>query len=177
MLLNKLQHITGFIRADDGLAASEFALIFPVMLTMLLSTIDIGHGLLVNKKAIVASQIAADLLGREIAISNDELDDAIQAAELSMHPYNITNFGIDVASVRYDSDGDPVIEWRETENMDPLNDVETRSQSLGNAGEGVLFVTVQYLYEPVFSGFVIGNIEMQETGVVRGRRNAYIPRE
>jgi len=60
-----------YTRGDDGVAAIESALMFPTLIMMLVSMVDIGNGILANQKLIAASQITADLITRE---ANPTLD-------------------------------------------------------------------------------------------------------
>lgn len=162
---------------EDGVAAMEFVLIFPVLMTILFGVYDLGTGFLVNQKVISASQIVSDLISRNVSISDSELDDIITAGRLALAPYDTATMGYDVISVSFDSDGNPVEEWRRTSGM-PENQVAFDSTSaLGGEGDGVVVVSVSYNYEPVFGGFVIQNIPMMETSFARGRRTPVVSME
>ena len=163
---------------DDGLAALEAALTFPIFIAMLFAVVDIGSGITVNKKVVSASQITADLLSRAPAVTDADIQDAIAAARLAIEPYSTTDFGIDIAAVRFEgSSANPTIIWRETEGMTPNADVETRSDGLGTENEGLIFVTVEYNYSPRFSSVFLGDFNMREYAVFRGRRNSFVMRQ
>jgi Flp pilus assembly protein TadG len=53
-------------RETEAVATVEAALVFPILLTLLLGTFDMGNGILANQKTIRASQIVADLMSRGI---------------------------------------------------------------------------------------------------------------
>jgi len=166
-----------FIRWHDdirAIAAVESALIFPVLLTMLLGTFDIGNAILVNQKAIRASQVVADLIARDIVVSYSNLDEAIEAGGLAFQPYADDAYGIDVVSVKFDEDGDPEIVWRETRNMTGMDDVMERVASLSQPNSGVVVVAAQFVYEPIFAGFVIDSVPMREVAFTKGRRSGVV---
>ncbi|MCB1721004.1 MAG: pilus assembly protein [Alphaproteobacteria bacterium] len=165
-----------WFESEDGVAAVEAALVFPILLTLLLGLVDLGNGILANQKAIRASQVAADLIARSSVVDTSMIDDALDASELAFQPFDTTTYGVDVVSVSFDDNANPVIEWRETRNMTPLADVETRVEDLAQAGEGVLLVAVEYQFEPMFAGFLIDEIPMQEIAFARGRHGAVIER-
>ncbi|HOO81436.1 MAG TPA: TadE/TadG family type IV pilus assembly protein [Alphaproteobacteria bacterium] len=165
-----------WFKSEDGVAAVEAALVFPILLTLLLGLVDLGNGILANQKAIRASQVAADLIARSSVVDTSMIDDALDASELAFQPFDTTTYGVDVVSVSFDDDANPVIEWRETRNMTPLADVEVRVEDLAQAGEGVLVVAVEYQFEPMFAGFLIEEIPMQEIAFARGRQGAVIER-
>lgn len=170
-----------YIRAkaedESGLAAIEAAMIFPILLTMLLGVFDLGNGILANQKAIRASQVVADLVTRDMMIDDTGIDEAIEAGELALSPLDTSSFGVDVTSLRFDSDAEPVILWRETRNMSENANVLEDVAPLAEENSGVVAVTVQYMFEPVFAGFVIDEFQMVEKAFARGRRSAIVTKE
>jgi len=155
---------------EDGVALMEFVLIFPVMITILFGVYDLGNGFLVNQKTIAASQIISDLVSRNVSLTEEQLDDIIQAGQLAIQPYDLDSVGYDIVSVSFDEDDQPVAEWRRTVNMPENETAFNSSVALGDEGDGVIIVSISYNYEPVFGGFVIDNIPMMETSFARGRR-------
>lgn len=164
-------------REEDGLAALEAGIIFPILLTLLLSTFDMGNAILSNQKTIRASQVAADLVTRERVISSADLNEAIEASRLAFEPLNSSSFGIDVVSVRFDEDAHSEIVWRETRNMTADPDILDRVADLAEPDGGVVVVVVQYIFEPIFAGFVVNDIPMQEIAFARGRQSAVVNME
>ncbi|MCC7304797.1 MAG: pilus assembly protein [Alphaproteobacteria bacterium] len=166
--------IKKWVGAEDAVAAVEAALVFPILMTLLLGTFDMGNAILANQKTIRASQVAGDLITRERTISSAGIDEAVEAGELAFAPLDASSFGVDIVSLRFNDDAEPEIVWRETRNMSPNPDVLDSVASLAEAGNGVVVVTVQYLFEPIFSGFVTGEIPMQEISFTRGRKSAVV---
>jgi Flp pilus assembly protein TadG len=173
--------ITGFVKRwmaeEDAIASAEAALVFPILLTLLLGTFDMGNGILANQKAIRASQVVADLVTRNMSVDTTDIDEAITAGGLAFEPLDNSTYGIDIISVRFDDDAEPQIVWRETRNMTADPNVLDDVTSLAEAGNGVVVVVVKYLFKPVFAGFVIHDIPMEETAFARGRRSAVVNRD
>ncbi len=155
-------------------ASAEAALVFPILLVLLLGTFDMGNGVLANQKAIRASQIVADLVTRNMSVSAEEVNESITAGELAFAPMDSSSYGVDIVSIRFDDESNPEIVWRETRNMNANASVLDDVMSLAEAGNGVVVVTVRYLFEPVFSGFVVNEIPMEEVAFARGRRSAVV---
>lgn len=160
-----------------AVAATEFALIFPVLMAMLLGVYDVGNAIWVNQKTIAASQIIADLITRNVSVTDDIIDEAIEAGELALSPYDLTDMGIDIISLSYNVDDEAELVWRETRRMDPVDNVLDRAVGLGVDGDGALAVAVTYVYRPFFGRMVIGEIQMEEMTYARGRRTAVVARE
>lgn len=170
-ILNALHR---WYKNEDGLAAVEAALVFPVLLVLFLGTFDLGNGILANQKTIRASQVTADLIARTSQVDINMVNEAVEAGELALNPMPTDTFGVDIVSIEFDDDENPVIVWRDTRNMAPLPDVLTRVESLAQAGEGVLVVTIEYDFQPVFAGFVVDTIPMREIAFARGRQGAVV---
>lgn len=168
------QKIGMFWRGTTGTAAIESALLFPTLIVMLVSMVDIGNGLLSNQKLINAAQITADLITRESNPTLTDRTDAIQAGVLAMNPYDTTSYGYAITSYQFDPVGDPDVVWQESSGVVVESDDIAGLSDLGNPGEGVLMVKVEYTYEPFFTGFIIGPIEMQEIAYLRGRKSPVV---
>lgn len=167
-----------WVRQVEGVALMETALLFPVLLVMLFGVYDVGHAITANHKMITATQVAADLITRTQSVSDSELNQAIEAAGLAMRPYETgANLGIDIVSVQYNQDDEPVALWRETRNMTADATAVERSTGLGTEGEGAVIVTIVYDYEPTFGHMVINAFRMKETAFARGRRSSVVSRE
>lgn len=159
---------------NEAMAAVEAALIFPVMLTMLMSIYDFGNAILANQKTIRASQVVADLITRDSIVGEGDVTEAIQAGRLAFEPLNNATYGIDIVSIRFDEDANTEVVWRRSENIGSLPDAESAVADLETANEGVVMVTVDYQFEPLFAGFIIDTIQMREVAFSRGRRSPVI---
>ena len=169
--------LSKWIDEEDAVAAVEAALIFPIMLTLFLGIFDLGNAILANQKTIRASQVVADLITRENIVTAEDVTGAIEAGRLALEPMDSASYGVDIVSIRFDENADAAIIWRETFNMAPLPNALTAVAALQTANEGVVMVSVNYLYNPVFAGFAVGQISMGEVAFSRGRRASVILRE
>ncbi|MBX2834820.1 MAG: pilus assembly protein [Micavibrio sp.] len=162
---------------DDGLAAVEAALTFPVLLVMMLGLYDMGNGILANQKAIRASQIVADLVARDRSVDQLEINEIVAAGRLAFEPLDTGAYGVDIVSIRFDDEANPQIVWRETVNMSEMADVLSNVSALAEPDNGVVAVGVSYEFRPVFAGFVVDNIPMLEVAFSRGRKSAVVAKE
>ncbi len=163
-----------YAREEEATALIETVILMPVMISLLMGCFDLGQGILMNQKTIGASQIIGDLITRDETVTMGRLEDMITAGEMAFEPYSTATFGYDIASVEFDEDGEPVVLWRVTENMDPNDDAVASTEDIGSPGEGVVVVTSIYKYTPFFSHFVVDEINMKEVAFLRGRMSATI---
>ena len=165
----------GWIKDVQAVAAAESALIFPVLLTMLLGTFDMGYGILAAQKTIRAAQVTADLITRHRSVTDQDIDEAIEGGRLSMTPYGTETYGVDIMSLEFDEDSNVISLWCETRNSEPSSQAIDNVTPLASPNEGIVVVTVRYDYIPTFSGFIFDQIQMQEMAYSRGRLTATVP--
>jgi Flp pilus assembly protein TadG len=163
------------LRDDGGVAAIEAGFLFPLLMTIMCGTIDIGAALVTNLKVTNACQIVGDLLAREGTTNDAQIEDAIIAGRLSLNPYKTDSYGIDIVGIRYTGSSlTPTVIWRETVNMEESETIVERSAGLGRQDEGIIAVTVRYTFRPFFSGYIVGDIDMREEAFVRGRKGMFV---
>jgi hypothetical protein len=176
--IDMMKHIYNYINQwkqdTQAIAAVEASLIFPVLLVILVGTFDLGYGILAAQKNIRASQVTADLVTRGVNINATGVQEAYKAGELALQPLDTTSYGVDIISFRFDDEENPEIVWRETINMSPTPGVEGDVAALAEPGGGVVMVVSKYKYEPLFAGFVIDDIQMEERAFARGRRSTVV---
>ena len=170
--------IRRYFRDSDGSAAVEASFIIPILIVLFFGTMDMGRAVMTNQKTIKASQVAADLITREIQVSDSDVTEAIDAATLSLQPYDDDNLEFDIISVRFLEDSTPEIVWRETTpGMTAINDVIARVTPIAAPGSGVVVVVARYEYEPIVAGLVLDSIPMEEVAFARGRRSEVVCRD
>lgn len=178
--MKKNPHFFDWWKDQKASIAAEAGIFIPILFSMLVAVYDIGTAILINQKAINASQMTADLIAREISVDDAQIEDAIEAARQAMLPLNLTNFGIGIASVQYNEDDEPEILWQEVTGTSTAFEVEDApiqgTIGLGGEGDGMVVVKVNYDYDPVFSGSFLPSIMMQEVSYTRGRRLPVVTR-
>jgi hypothetical protein len=163
-----------FLQREDGMAAVEASFLFPIMIMMLVGTVDVGQGITLNQRVITASQVCADLIARNQSVTDSTINEAIEAARLVFQVDTTGKFGVDIVSLRFDEDQNPEIQWRETRNISPNDTAVASTAGVFKEGEGLIIVTVKFDYEPIFSGEIIDDFTMQEVAFARGRRNPVV---
>lgn len=159
---------------EEATALTESAILLPVMISMLMGCYDLGQGILMNQKTIGASQIIGDLITRDRSVTMSSLGDIVVAGELAFEPYTKEPFGYDIASIRFDADGNPQVLWRVTHNMAGNDAAIDSTRGLGVEGDGLVVVTANYTYDPYFTHFVVDEINMQEVAFLHGRKSATV---
>lgn len=110
-----------FGRNADGVAAVEFAFIFPVMLVAYCGLVDVAQMVMVNRKVTQLTSTLSDLTARsKQAVSSNEIAAIFEAANTVLMPYDTTKVKMAVASVVIDSNKIARVCWVQQPAVDPL---------------------------------------------------------
>lgn len=141
------------LRDRSGVTAIEFAIILPVMITILLGVTQFTGTVQTRLADENAAWEVADLVSRCRTVANADLTDAFTAASLIITATKTqpANFAYYAASVSFDPvTGAPGIDWR----SDAGTPVTTNGTILAKAtgqrsgGESVIVAGVDYSYQP-----------------------------
>lgn len=79
--------VTTFVQDRHGIAATEFAVIVPLMLVLLFSTVEFCSGMAVDRKVSLVARTVANLTSQGASASASDLTNFFAAANLIMVPY------------------------------------------------------------------------------------------
>jgi Flp pilus assembly protein TadG len=156
-----------FARHTDGAAAVEFAFLAPLLLLMLLATIEIGRAVNTDRHFTAAVGTAGDLVAREkflgqsksAALSN--LDSMMESVEHLMRPYDASSLKLAVISVRASTTdaADTRVSWAYShKGMSKPADCSHYAlpSDIVTEGNSVIVVDATYEFKPLFGDFVPG---------------------
>ena len=89
-----LAHLRGFARGEGGMAAVEFALILPIMLTVYLGGVEIGDGVAIDRKVAITTRTVADLASRYTTIKNADMSTILGASSVVIQPYGASPLAV-----------------------------------------------------------------------------------
>lgn len=190
----------GLIRDQRGIAAVEFALIVPLLLSLYFVTMEVSQAIETNKKVSRMSSMVADLVTQQQAISQCEVNAVMTIGDSILQPYSRSDSTIKVTAIQITAQqGQPptaVVEWSRkltggTPGIgDKKGSVATVPQDLMSPGF-LIRVESDLPYEPVITWtaeqqtatglgamgkiFENGILDMQETYYLRPRMSATIP--
>lgn len=101
-------------RANSGLAATEFALLFPMMLVMIFGSIDLVQGFSAKRKLANTVASIAEIAAREESLTQNNIDNLFEIGELSMKPFDSGKLNIVLTGLKTDplpNDGTGKVHW------------------------------------------------------------------
>jgi Flp pilus assembly protein TadG len=181
-----------FRKAEDGLAAVEFAFLLPVMITLFFGVVETTLALLCRADVSVMASTAADLISQEGAATPTDLSNVYAAAGTILYP-NTGTPTIRITSVIYDTTSQSTtsgkIDWTCTQagtgTLNPLSrskgDTVTFgtpltpvTQALMTTNGSVIIAEVAYSYTSPTTQVITGPINMTNNFLTKPRRVAQI---
>jgi len=162
-------------RHDGGIAATEFAMILPFLLLILMGVIELSNAMTAKRKLLNAVQSASDLIGQNTDVTSTDLDSIYLAAALTMDPLDTSSLTIGVSSVRFDdTTGAPAEDWTDSYNGGTVYLPLDKATGRGEAGASIVIVTGTYTYQPLIKLIIPASFTLNEIAYVRPRKVSYI---
>lgn len=190
-MLKKLRSIAGFRRAAEGLAAVEFALILPVMLTMLFGMGELSLAVFARTAISQVASTVTDLVAQKSTLTSGDISSVYAAANTLLYPYypqlSSSKPTIRIASVIYDTTTNSTtvgkVAWVCSQTgsgtLSPatraVNSTVTFTQPLLSSGASVVLVEVAYSYSSPTTQVITGAFNMKDKFQTKPRRVAQIP--
>ncbi len=167
------------LRCRRGIAASEFALILPLMVLVLVGTVELGNALLLDRKVSRAAHIAADLVAQSRQITTGELNDVFEAVEEILQPFP-ASMAITLTSVYFDPDDDQIrVAWSQTRNGQAHSQGSAFALPQADmliAGESVIVAEISYAYAPLFADLILNDVTLTDQAYLKPRRVSQVAR-
>jgi Flp pilus assembly protein TadG len=98
------------LRDRRGVAALEFALIAPLLLSMYFVTMEVGQGIETNKKVGRSASMIADLVTQQQSTTKADLDAILKIGTAILQPYGRSKPTIIITAIRVTDETTPKIE-------------------------------------------------------------------
>lgn len=182
------RRLRAFCQEQSGIAATEFALIVPIMIMMYFGMIELTQALGHDRKAVLLARSLADITSQSMGISNGDMNTIFMAASATMSPYAADRLAMRVTSIMIDGIGNAYVDWSDVKNINPgtaftpygrcriSNDLVPAPLRAKRSWLVLSEVRVQHI--PTFGKFVApGGVEMSESLPMRPRVSTSILRE
>jgi Flp pilus assembly protein TadG len=171
-----------FAKAKSGLAAVEFALIAPFMVTLLIGTAELCNALQCHQKVTMLASTGADLVAQAKTVSSSDMTNIFSAVTAIVYPFAAGNAKIVISSLTSDGNGGAKVVWSQQHNATALTNgasvtipsgLMPKSECAVNACS-VILAQVTYDYTSPFGHFFVGTVPMTDTFYARPRRSTTV---
>ncbi|WP_338422104.1 TadE/TadG family type IV pilus assembly protein [Acetobacter sicerae] len=172
-----------FLRAREGVAAVEFALMAPILLIMLIGGTALEEAVVVSRKVTAASHSLADVTTQYTTVAETDLALVLQASTLVLEPYPSASAKMTVSEIMVASGGGSgTVVWSQALNTDPRAvgssvSIPSGSTTATSSGTYLILGEVSYNYTPRVANNIVPGITFYQSLFMVPRRSTSIPLE
>jgi Flp pilus assembly protein TadG len=165
-------------RDRSAVAALEFALILPIMLTLYIGGIQVSEALSINRKVSHVASTLADLVTQSKTITDTNMTNIFDASASVMAPYSDTPLQITVSEIYIDSTGTAKVKWSDARNATApaTGSVVTLPAAIAVADSYVVTAVAHYPFTPGIGYVLTGSFDLTSTYYLRPRLTACVSR-
>jgi Flp pilus assembly protein TadG len=140
-----------FVRNRRGVAAIEFAILLPVMMVLYMGAVDLGQGVMADRKTTALTRALADLSGQATLLSTAEISNVFDAANMVMSPFNSPAAAMSIVHIVIDDKSVARVCWSEQRNSSaPARGTTiTIPTDLRVANTSLIMARASYTYTPL----------------------------
>jgi Flp pilus assembly protein TadG len=176
-MLSRARRCAADMAADcRGIAATEFAVIVPIMLVMFFGTVEFSSGVAVDRKVTLMARTLADLTSQSTTVGDTDMTNFFAASGAIMTPYSSTPTKATVSELYVDpSTLKARVQWSKGTSPRAVSSVVTIPSQLVVAGSYLIFSEVSYLYVPTV-GYVMAKtgINLSDVAYSRPRQSTCV---
>jgi Flp pilus assembly protein TadG len=169
--------MTRFLRRaatdQQGAAAVEFALIFPILFLLNVGAAEALQVYTVQRNVAHIAATMADITAQSRTVTDAELQEILQASVAIIHPYPTTSLQQRVTSFSANANGQVSQDWTAKRTYSASGSPTVPSGYL-SANESVIVTDVIYDYKPTFGIFLPETIRFTRHAYARPRLAAKV---
>jgi Flp pilus assembly protein TadG len=167
-----------FARGQGGMAAVEFAVLLPFILTAYLGGVEIGDGVAIDRKVAITTRAVADLASRSPKITNSDMASILGASSAIIAPYAPGPLAVTVSGIVVDPKGNATIDWSDTLNgtAHAVGTAVTLPGTLNSPNAYYVWGEVKYAYQPIIGYTMTGTWNLTNQIFMSPRESATICR-
>jgi Flp pilus assembly protein TadG len=172
------RRLVRLIRDCRGVAAVEFAMLLPLMLTLYLGSVEVSTGVAADRKVKLTTHALADLSSQYTDINNVEMSNILNSTSAIMAPYSTTNLTVVVSELSINANGQASVVWSDTLNGTALSagQVVSIPSALAVPNSYLILGQAQYNYNPSFGYVLTGTLTLKDQIYMRPRQSTSIAR-
>jgi Flp pilus assembly protein TadG len=166
-----------FLRAREGVAAIEFAFIAPILIVLLLGSVELCYAVICREKVSTVAASAADLVAQDDKISGAQMNDVFSAINAILYPYPPSSTQIVVTSIEENSTKTGyIVDWSAAYHATARTKGAPMTVPAGLivSGGSTILAEVTYTYTPPYTGGVTNGFTMTDSFYARPRQSTFV---
>ena len=160
----------------NGIAATEFAVIVPVMLAMFFGTVEISSGVAANRKVTLMARTLSDLTSQSTSVDDTTVNNFFAASTAIMTPYDSTPTKSTISELYVDPNTHKArVQWSKGSAPRAAGSTVVIPAELAVDDTYVIFSEVSYLYKPAV-GYVMAKagVNLSDLAYTRPRQSTCV---
>jgi len=159
--MSGLRRLGNFGRDQEAIAAAEFALVLPLMVAVLLGSIEIGNAVALGRKVTLTAHTVTDLVTQNSCLSASDMTGLLSAASSIVAPYSSANLSMTVTEVTTNANSTATVAWSTSSTL-TAGTVVTLPASLQQPNATYIWGVAQYTYTPMLGYKLTGPITITD---------------
>lgn len=149
---------------QSGIAATEFALLLPIMLVLFVGVSEVGQAISINRKVTITARTVTDLVTQYTALSSTDMTSLLGASAQVMAPFPSSNLVVTVSEVTTDASSNATVTWSSSFNGTAYTTGQKVTLPTGLTQPNITLIwgQVKYAYKPVFGDGIIGTTSLSD---------------
>jgi Flp pilus assembly protein TadG len=159
-----------------GIAATEFAVIVPIMLVMFFGVVEFSSGVAVDRKVTLVARTLSDLTSQSISVASSDMTNFFAASNAIMTPYSPAPTRATISELYIDPNTLVArVQWSNGSSPRAVSSTVVIPSGLAVAGTYLIFSEVSYRYTPAV-GYVMATtgINLSDVSYTRPRQSTCV---
>lgn len=160
-----------FLADRTGLAATEFAVIVPLMLVMFFGTVEFSSAVAIDRKVTLMARTLSDLTSQSTSVADTDMTNFFAASTAMLTPYSATSVSATITELYVDSTRTAHVQWSKGAAPRTQKSLVSIPTTLAIAGTYLIFSEVSYIYTPSVGHVLKSAITLSDVAYTRPRQS------
>ncbi|MCK1746221.1 pilus assembly protein [Bradyrhizobium sp. 139] len=187
---NGRRSVRDFAADRRALAATEFAVIVPVMLVMFFGTVEFSSAVAIDRKVTLIARTLSDLTSQSTTLVDSDMQNSFTASISIIMPYDATLVRGTISQIYIDANSIATVQWSKSGTIASGATQATLATSARKAGDKVtstipasllmpktylVLSEVSYTYTPTVGYVLKSSIPLSDVSYTRPRQVSCVP--
>jgi Flp pilus assembly protein TadG len=164
-----------FLADGRGLAATEFAVIVPLMLVMFFGTVEFSSAVAIDRKVTLMARTLSDLTSQSTTVADTDMTNFFAASTGIMTPYDSSPVTATISELYVDpSTLQAHVQWSKGSVPRTQKSAVTIPSTLAIGGTYLIFSEVNYNYKPSVGYVLKSSITLSDVSYTRPRQSTCV---
>ena len=172
-MLFQLYRTRAFGGDQRAMAATEFALILPLMVAVLLGGIEISDAVSLGRKVTLTAHTVTDLVTQNTCLTTSQMSAILGASSAVVAPYSSANLVMTVSEIQTDANSKATVTWTTSSTL-VAGTVVTLPTALQQPNATYIWGVATYTYTPALGYKLTGPITIKDQMYLSPRLNSTV---